>query len=240
MPYKNKGKAKKGARKSNKLTPAKVQSMIKKTIYKEAETKLYPLETALSLGANQGQMVNVSGVATQGTDNEQRIGDIIRGIGLEIRFMLKSVRALPYGGLIRVVVFRSSRNEFSTINDNLMLSTSNEPIQLTTDDTTDFIRSLNRKQFNAVLLDKTFKISSYDYDTNPTTPISVGQGTKDFITYRKFFKFNSKHLFPVDGSGEAEINNLRVMFIYRQANNNTTTAGDIIGELMTRFYYKDI
>lgn len=238
MPYKNKGKAKKGARKSNKLTPAKVQSMIKKTIYKEAETKLYPVETAIALGANQGQMISVSNISTQGTDNEQRIGDIIRGIGLELRLILKASNRNIQNSVVRMVVFRSSRNEFSTINDNLMLTTANEPTQLTTDDATDLIRSLNRKQLNSVLYDKSFKIAPGDFDN--VSGWSVGQGTKDFITLRKFFKFSSKHLFPVDGSGEAEINNLRVMFIYRQISGGASTASDITGELMSRFYYKDI
>lgn len=235
MPFKNKGKAKKGARKSNKLTPAKVQSMIKKTIYKTAETKLYALETAIALGANQGQMINVSGISTQGTDNEQRIGDLINGIGLELRLILQSnftIAATGPAAVIRMVVFRSSRNEFSTINDNLMLTTANEPTQLTTDDATDLIRSLNKKQFNSILYDKSFKISAIDNANS-------GQGTKDHIILRKFFKFNSKHLFPVDGSGEAEVNNLRVMFIYRLTASGATQANNITGELMTRFYYKD-
>lgn len=237
MPRKAKGKTTKtykGYKKSNKLTPAKVQSMIKKTIYKQSETKMFPLETTFSSLTNalQGQIINISQVATQGTDNEQRIGDRIRAIGCEFRFILSQTNG-DANAHVRVILYISNRNEFSTNNDAILLSTSNEPIQLTAGDATDLIRSVNKKQVK-VLFDKQFILSKADVDNAGTG--AVGNGNSPYKMYRKFFKLNHDMLFPVDGSGEAERGNVRLLFVSR---NVASATHQVDGECMTRFYYKD-
>lgn len=238
MPYKKNYRKRKMCAKNKKsmLSRKQIASIAKRAIHREAETKMKSTETdAVAIGPDdQSYIVNTISTVAQGSDNENRIGDSILQTGVQFKYyftMSQSSYANPVA--VRIVFFKSDKDTFNATTSNFLVSTSNEPTACTANDNLDIVRSLNRKQLNRILYDKTHVIASGNSSTQKGAP----------VIFRTVFKklYNKKVYFPSDASTESEHDNIRCLVIVRDASGATATAGaaDIDFTLMTRFYYKD-
>lgn len=222
--------------KKSMLSRRQIASIAKKAIYKQAETKMKSTETdAVAIGADdQSYVINTLSTVAQGSDNENRIGDSILQTGIQFKYCI-TMSQVSYANpvAVRVVFYKSDKDVFNSTSANFLVSTANEPVAPTANDNLDIVRSLNRKQLNRILYDKTHMIGSSNTGLQKG-PVAV---------YRTVFKklYNKKVYFPNDASTESEHDNIRCLVIVRDAAGGTATAGqaDIDFTLMTRFYYKD-
>lgn len=238
MPYKK--NYNKNIRKGKKFNnPTKrvlnVKKIVEQTLMKKSETKMLPIERDDTTfdGNTAGIIYELSQLATQGTDNEQRIGDIVISTGLQLKFLLTS-NNISRDYWMRVIVYNADRSEFTANTDNFLINTANEPKALTANDLSDILSSLNRKQLGRVLMDKTFSVVSKPQTGSGGTPNNAVA-----IKFSKFFKLpKTKRNFAVDSSGESERGNLRVLYVMR-AKEGTGAADDFIFTQYSRYYYKD-
>lgn len=210
-----------------------VQKIATKSTLKVAETKMLPKEQADQLiGPDDACAVftDITQLATQGTDNEQRIGDHVISRGLQVQYSIENTSANPFGYLVRVIACKAEAGELVNTTDTILTSTSNDPLAPVANTTQDILRSLNRKQMR-VLYDRTHKVQSF------TTT-----STANLVMVKKFIKLNDKRTFLLDTAGDSRgLSNVRFYVIVRDCGGATVSAGnDINFNLYTRYYYKDV
>lgn len=213
------------------LSSKQIANIAKKAVLGVAETKMLPRENSVTIGADSTAAVfsNLSQLATQGTDNEQRVGDSVLSTGLQFVYSIGAkTEAVDY--FVRVILIMADSGEFTSATDTILTDTANDPISPTANDDQDILRSLSRKLFK-VVYDKTHSIHKS----------SGGQGTS--MLYRKnFFKLRNKRYFANDAGGDSrDLDNLRCYVFVRDKQGGTIAAGqDINFQLYTRYYYKDM
>lgn len=208
----------------------KAAKLATRMMMREAETKMIGIENAEpNLGTDdQGTVFLNLDTPAQGVDNEQRIGDKIKSVGLQVKYTLASQTAND-DILCRVIIAMVKQDEFNNINSGILLNVNNDPVVPTANALIDVHRSVNRKQFERVLYDKVHRIGA------------VGSGNTSSYTFRtKYFKLAKRRTFPVDANNESEHDNLRIFFITRVPNQTAPVGRDIAIRLFTRYYYKDL
>lgn len=238
MPYKknnNKTSRKGKAVYRTKKRMPNIERQVNRILNKKVETKMLPIETDDTTwdGNTAGYVYSVSSLATQGVDNEQRIGDVVNSIGLQYKFLLTS-NNISRDYWMRVIVYSSERSEFDDNADNFLIDTANTPKALTANDLSDILSSLNRKQMGKIYMDKTFSIVAKPQTGSGGTPNNAVA-----IKFAKYFKcYGTKRIFSTDASGESEKGNLRILYVLR-AKEGTGAVDDFIFTQYTRYYYKD-
>lgn len=236
MPFKKnyrKGKASSKNKKSV-LSSKQIANIARRAIHKEAETKMKSTETdAVAIGPDDAcYLVNNLSTVAQGSDNENRVGDSLLQTGIQFKYYIDNRSTAGSNYAVRVVFYKADKDKFNATTDSFLVSTGNEPLAPTGNDNLDIVRSLNRKQLNSVLYDKTHIV----------TPIGTTYNKGTSVVFRTIFKklHNKKVYFPNDASTETEHDNIRCLVIVRSTHGGTIVDGnDINFTLMSRFYYKD-
>lgn len=208
-----------------------IKKIATKSIMRTAETKMLPVEHLdQKIGPDDACMVfSDLNQISQGSDNENRIGDEIIQRGLQMCYSVGVSTASEYYYFIRVLLVSADKGEGDSTSDTFLTSTANEPKVCTANDSMDILRSINRKQLK-VHFDKVHSLRG-----------GVNSGP-NHTHYKKFLKLRGKRYFPNDASNESEhATNLRLVVIVRDSDGNTIPAGnDINFNFYSRYYYKDI
>lgn len=226
--YKRKGK---GRMPLSSSQAKAVQRIATKSIIRKAETKMLPLEqSSIAIGPDDaGFLYTLSNLATQGVDNEQRIGDKVMSTGLQLKYRIANNNA-NRDYYVRCVVFKSDFGELDDSADSFLVDTANVAKTLTANDVDDILLSLNRKQMK-VLYDNVHIVSKTGATAGPNRFL------KPVI---KFFKLKENRVFLTDTNGESQNNNIRFLIFVRDSVSGTVAAGnDIDFSLFSRYYYKD-
>jgi len=159
---------------------------------------------------------------TVGNGIENRIGEITKGIGLHMRYVLHNNSAVPV--YVRVVVFDDVRGELTSDASNFILDATGQPTDLTADTLQDIYAPFNKRECT-LLYDKVHRIAG------------LGDGTGiETISRKKLLKFNHKNVFVSSTTNSKHT--LRVCFWVRSADNDTTGA-TIEMTMATTYYFKD-
>lgn len=213
------------------LSTRQVANIAKRAVMKAAETKyIGATYDNIQIGPDDVcYLGDVTTLATQGTDNHERIGDSVTSTGLQLKYKIAN-NNVNRDYYVRFVVFKSDKDELNAITDNFLTNNAGDLLSFTANDDRDLLFSLNRKEMT-VLMDKTYLVGKTG-STNLRSAI---------YCQNKFFKLRGKRFFPVDTDGQSENDNIRFLVVVRDSVGGTVSAGnDIDFLLQSRYFFKDI
>ncbi len=204
---------------SRKWTSA-VKKVIARTV-EQKQIKTDEIETTLS-SASLCDITTLNTIV-QGDDIDERIGNMVRGYGAQIKVLFTNASTLNL--YVRLVLLSAQGDEFDATTDNF-LRQSTAPSALGATNLRNIYGDLNKNEFN-VHYDRVFNLAG--------TGATEGKEIK-FV--KKFVKFNHKLQYPSASTGESLKNNMRLLIIPVDALGDT--AASIEFSLTTTYYYQDI
>jgi len=202
-----------------------LKKTVNKLINSKIETKRFytaPYTEQATSSATACQAPFAVYTPTTGTGIENRIGEITKGIGLHMRYILHNNSAVPV--YVRVVVFDDVRGQLTSDAGNFILDATGAPASLTAETLQDIYAPFNKRECT-LLYDKVHRIAG------------LGDGTGiETISRKKLLKFNHKNVFVSSTTNSRHT--LRVCYWVRSADNDTTAATCEM-TMATTYYFKD-
>ncbi len=197
---------------------------VRRVVSRESETKMLPTskgETTLATSA----LVGITDVSTiiPGTESNARVGQEIKGFGLNLKLLVAS--ASTQDCFIRIAVVSCDEDQFTSTSDEWVIDTSNLPRALMADNNLNIMYRLNKLQYK-ILYERLVKVSG-----------SASTDAQEYKIIHKFIKFNHRRWFNA-GTGDSKSNNLRLIVIPIDAAFDAATSIEYTA--FTQYFYKDM
>lgn len=208
---------------------SKIAKIAKNVVLRNTETKRWlittPTEQSLS-SAVTTVIDELSQVALGSSQPNLRDGNSIMPLSMNFKYLLYNNAAVPV--YVRVVLYLADAGEFSATTDSFLLNNDSEPTTLTAEGLADIVSPLNVQDLK-IKYDRIHLISGLGDSTSV-------EGANGMFTCKLP---NRKRIFALGDSGDSVRDNLRVAFIVRSADNDTT-ASIVEGTWSINYLYKDV